>query len=73
VIKNALVVAALTFALGACADAVKPVPPAPTVVVSGCEHFSLITVSRKDTPDTREQVLAYNAEYLKTCGIPQAK
>lgn len=62
---KAILIIAAALALSACQPA-KPTPP-PTVVVTGCEHFHLISASRKDTAETREQILGHNTEYLKTC------
>ena len=42
--------------------------PAPTVVITGCEHFRKISASRSDTEQTRKEILAHNTEYLKVCG-----
>lgn len=56
-----------TLALATCTEAVKCPAVPPTVVVTGCEHFGLITASRQDTAETRQQIVAHNAEYLKTC------
>ncbi len=53
--------------LAAACQPTKPVIPPATVVISGCEHFGLITASPKDTVPTKTQILAHNAEYLKTC------
>lgn len=61
-----LVAVALALLLSACTPAVKPTPP--TVVIAGCEHFKPISASRRDTDETKEQILAHNAEYVKVCG-----
>jgi hypothetical protein len=56
---------ACVFAV-ACTPTKPPAPP--TVVIAGCEHFKPISASRRDTDETKEQILAHNAEYVKVCG-----
>lgn len=57
---------ALCGLLTACPMETKPAP-CTQVVVTGCEHFAKITASPKDTPATKQQIIAHNDEYARAC------
>ncbi len=50
-----------------CKPETKPVPPA-TVVITGCQYFPRLTASKRDTDETKEEILAYLTVYDKVCG-----
>lgn len=68
-IKHLLLLSTFTVLAG-CHEAVKPVPPA-TVVITGCQYFPRLTASKKDTDETKEEILGYTIVWDKVCG--QAK
>lgn len=54
------------FATG-CKPETKPVPPA-TVVITGCQYFPRLSASKRDTDETKEEILAYIITWEKVCG-----
>lgn len=63
--KRILFLFAASMAVSSC-QPTKPIAP-PTVVITGCEHFSMLTASRSDTKETKTEILAHNTEFKKVC------
>lgn len=62
-----LCLAALAIGLSGCKPETKPVPPA-TVVITGCQYFPRLTASKKDTDETKTEILGYIVVWDKICG-----
>lgn len=66
-INRILSLSILTVALMGCQPETKPVPPA-TVVITGCQYFPRLTASKKDTDETKTQILGYILVWDRICG-----
>ncbi|NIE67485.1 hypothetical protein [Burkholderia sp. Ax-1719] len=62
-----LILLTLIAALAGCAHDC-PAPAAPRIIDTSCSWLSPMTASSADTPETKREVIAYEAARQKNCG-----